>query len=435
MILVIDNYDSFVHNVARYCALLGHSAEVARKRCALRGRHRAHATRRDRRIARAVHQPDEAGVSKDAIEHLSGAVPILGVCLGHQCIGAVHGGRIARARHPMHGLSSDILHKGERLFAGLPSPLPVGRYHSLIVEATGSDGRRPDHRCVVPRRRDHGPVAQASSDLRGPVPPGIRADPRPVSRSSAISSPARPRGGGRGSPMLWLDGTLHATTIVPFDVADRGLLLGDGLFDTSLVLNGRMVWRAAHVARLAASAQVLGFAVDVVRIEAAIDAVLSSNRSRIAADHDHAWDRTARARAAEQSQTDDPRRRQPAARLGPVRTAQAARHGDPPQRDIARREGQRALAYIDGVLASREALAAGCDDALFLNTRGRVACTTVGKRVCPHRRPARDARRSKTASCRASPVPCSVAPATISGSSRSNDRSASKSWKQPTMFW
>ena len=78
--------------------------------------------------------PAEAGVSNAALEALSGSVPILGVCLGHQCMGAVWGARVARARTPMHGRASLIAHDGTGLFAGLPSPLAVGRYHSLVVE-------------------------------------------------------------------------------------------------------------------------------------------------------------------------------------------------------------------------------------------------------------------------------------------------------------
>jgi para-aminobenzoate synthetase component 2 len=136
VILVIDNYDSFVHNVARYCTLLGETTIVVRNDAL--GLDDIVRMRPDAIVVSpGPCTPDEAGVSKLVIERLSGVIPILGVCLGHQCIGVVHGGRIARAKHPMHGLASDIRHSGARLFEGLPSPLPVGRYHSLIVEATG----------------------------------------------------------------------------------------------------------------------------------------------------------------------------------------------------------------------------------------------------------------------------------------------------------
>lgn len=137
MILVIDNYDSFVHNVARYFAVLGATTQVVRNDAV---------TVREVRALRPMAiiispgpgTPAEAGVSCSVIEALSGQVPILGVCLGHQCIGTVFGGTVGRARHPMHGRASAITHSGARLFAGLPTPLSVGRYHSLIVDTPGS---------------------------------------------------------------------------------------------------------------------------------------------------------------------------------------------------------------------------------------------------------------------------------------------------------
>jgi len=137
MILVIDNYDSFVHNVARYFTLLGAETQVVRND--------AIDVAGIRRLAPSAIvlspgpcTPTEAGVSCDVLRALSGTLPILGVCLGHQAIGEVFGGRTVRAQRPMHGQASDIAHAGERLFAGLPDPLPVGRYHSLIVEATAA---------------------------------------------------------------------------------------------------------------------------------------------------------------------------------------------------------------------------------------------------------------------------------------------------------
>ena len=137
MILVIDNYDSFVHNVARHLAVLGASCEVVRNDRL--GVTAIAAMRPDAIvISPGPCSPAAAGVSCAVIEALSGTVPILGVCLGHQCIGEVFGGRISRARRPMHGLASDVRHDGAGLFAGLPAPLPVGRYHSLIVETTAA---------------------------------------------------------------------------------------------------------------------------------------------------------------------------------------------------------------------------------------------------------------------------------------------------------
>ncbi|MFE1602946.1 anthranilate synthase component II [Methylobacterium sp. ID0610] len=132
MILVIDNYDSFVFNVVRYFEELGAPVEVARNDTLdVRGI-RARAPEAVV-ISPGPCSPAEAGVSLDAVRSLSGELPLLGVCLGHQCIGAAFGGRVARAGRPLHGQASPIDHDGTGLFRGLPSPMRVGRYHSLIV--------------------------------------------------------------------------------------------------------------------------------------------------------------------------------------------------------------------------------------------------------------------------------------------------------------
>lgn len=133
MILLIDNYDSFVFNVARYLVELGEEVEVARNDALDLSAIEAiapHALI----ISPGPCSPDEAGISLAAVRALSGRLPILGICLGHQCIGQAFGGRIVRAREPMHGRASSIRHDGTGLFAGLPSPFPAGRYHSLAVE-------------------------------------------------------------------------------------------------------------------------------------------------------------------------------------------------------------------------------------------------------------------------------------------------------------
>lgn len=135
MILVIDNYDSFVHNVARHLALAGAATEVVRNDAVTLADVRRMAPEAVV-ISPGPCTPGEAGISCEIVEQLSGAVPILGVCLGHQCIGAVFGGVVRRARRPMHGLASRISHNGFSLFESLPTPLEVGRYHSLIVEPT-----------------------------------------------------------------------------------------------------------------------------------------------------------------------------------------------------------------------------------------------------------------------------------------------------------
>jgi para-aminobenzoate synthetase component 2 len=132
MILIVDNFDSFVFNVARYFKELGAGVEVARNDAVS-----ASALAADLPEAIVISPgpcaPEQAGASMEIIQRLSGRVPILGVCLGHQCVGAAFGGRIERAKRPLHGRASAVTHGGQGVFTGLPSPLSVGRYHSLIV--------------------------------------------------------------------------------------------------------------------------------------------------------------------------------------------------------------------------------------------------------------------------------------------------------------
>ena len=133
MLLLIDNYDSFVYNLARYLEELGCETVVVRNDAV-----DVDAVRKMAPQAIVISPgpctPNEAGVSVGVISGLSESVPILGVCLGHQAIAAALGGTVVRATEPVHGRSSLVRHSGEGLFAGLPSPLRVGRYHSLIVE-------------------------------------------------------------------------------------------------------------------------------------------------------------------------------------------------------------------------------------------------------------------------------------------------------------
>ena len=132
MILVIDNYDSFVFNVVRYFEELGQTVRVVRNDAVDVAGIRALAPEAVV-ISPGPCTPAEAGISLPAIRDLSGEIPLLGVCLGHQAIGAAFGGRVARAGRPLHGQATPITHGGEGLFSGLPSPMQVGRYHSLIV--------------------------------------------------------------------------------------------------------------------------------------------------------------------------------------------------------------------------------------------------------------------------------------------------------------
>ena len=133
MIGVIDNYDSFTYNLVQYFGTLGADVTVWRndaiavpalKELDLDGLV----------ISPGPGEPRDAGVSEDAIRGLAGAVPILGVCLGHQALGEVYGGKVVRAGRLMHGKTSPILHRGRGLFAGLDNPFEATRYHSLIVE-------------------------------------------------------------------------------------------------------------------------------------------------------------------------------------------------------------------------------------------------------------------------------------------------------------
>jgi anthranilate synthase/aminodeoxychorismate synthase-like glutamine amidotransferase len=134
MILLIDNYDSFVHNLARYFARLGQETVVVRNDAANVSAIRA--MRPDAIVlSPGPCTPRDAGASLEIVRRLHRDVPILGVCLGHQVIAEALGGRIVNAA-PIHGQSSMVQHERSGLFAGLPSPLRVGRYHSLAVEAT-----------------------------------------------------------------------------------------------------------------------------------------------------------------------------------------------------------------------------------------------------------------------------------------------------------
>jgi anthranilate synthase/aminodeoxychorismate synthase-like glutamine amidotransferase len=132
MILLIDNYDSFVYTLARYVRELG-GEPVVRRHDAITLE--AIATLAPTRIiiSPGPCSPAEAGISTAVIRRFGPTIPILGVCLGHQCIGAAYGALIVRARQPVHGKTSPIHHDGSGIFAGLPSPLVATRYHSLVI--------------------------------------------------------------------------------------------------------------------------------------------------------------------------------------------------------------------------------------------------------------------------------------------------------------
>lgn len=133
MILMIDNYDSFTYNLVQYLGELGEGVKVFRNdKITLQRIKRLRPERLV--ISPGPGTPDDAGISNEVIRQFAGKIPILGVCLGHQCIGAVYGGRIIRARRLMHGKTSLIYHNAKGIFKGIPNPFEATRYHSLLVE-------------------------------------------------------------------------------------------------------------------------------------------------------------------------------------------------------------------------------------------------------------------------------------------------------------
>jgi len=133
VVLVLDNYDSFTYNLVQYLGELGAKVEVRRN---------DELTVADAEAMQPEHivispgpcTPQDAGISIDMIRHFAGKVPVLGVCLGHQAIGAAFGGKVVRAPHLMHGKTSAVTHDCKTIFRGLPTPMTATRYHSLIVE-------------------------------------------------------------------------------------------------------------------------------------------------------------------------------------------------------------------------------------------------------------------------------------------------------------
>ena len=133
MILVIDNYDSFTYNLVQYLGELGADVEV-RRNDAVTVDDVGHLAPTAIVLSPGPCAPAQAGITVDTIRRWGSSIPILGVCLGHQAIGEAYGGRVVRADRVMHGKTSLVEHEGQGVFAGLPSPLEVMRYHSLIVE-------------------------------------------------------------------------------------------------------------------------------------------------------------------------------------------------------------------------------------------------------------------------------------------------------------
>lgn len=132
MVIVIDNYDSFVYNIAQYLGELGYQPLVYRNdRVTLEKIGELSPTHII--ISPGPCTPLEAGISNDVIKCFAGRIPILGICLGHQCIGYVYGGQIVSAPVPTHGKHSLVYHDGKSVYSGLPNPFEAGRYHSLVI--------------------------------------------------------------------------------------------------------------------------------------------------------------------------------------------------------------------------------------------------------------------------------------------------------------
>jgi len=153
MIVLLDNYDSFVYNLARYLRELGEEVRVIRNDAAepdeVLGLDPTHLV-----VSPGPCTPAEAGIAGELVRAGGGELPTLGVCLGHQCIGEAMGGRVVRAERPMHGKVSRMEHGGVGLFAGLPNPLRGVRYHSLVVE----EESLPDELEVTARSAESGEV-------------------------------------------------------------------------------------------------------------------------------------------------------------------------------------------------------------------------------------------------------------------------------------
>ncbi|MDH4019831.1 MAG: aminodeoxychorismate/anthranilate synthase component II [Xanthomonadales bacterium] len=133
MILMIDNYDSFTYNLVQYLGELGAEVKTVRNDAITTSEIRELGPR-GIVISPGPCTPDDAGISLDVVSELGGLFPILGVCLGHQCIGQVFGGQVVRADKVMHGKTSMMHHRGEGVFTGLPQPFEATRYHSLVLK-------------------------------------------------------------------------------------------------------------------------------------------------------------------------------------------------------------------------------------------------------------------------------------------------------------
>jgi anthranilate synthase component 2 len=192
MILLIDNYDSFVYNLARYVRELGGAAVVCRNDEVTLPEIEALAPSHII-LSPGPCSPAEAGISIDLVRRLGPTTPILGVCLGHQCIGAAYGADIVRAGRPVHGRTSPIAHDGSGIFAGLPTPFQAARYHSLVIARASL----PTSLLVIASSSDDGEIMAVSHSTH-PV-TGVQFHPESAASQYGYAMLDRFLGGERGA--------------------------------------------------------------------------------------------------------------------------------------------------------------------------------------------------------------------------------------------
>ena len=209
MILLIDNYDSFVYNLARYVRELG-EVPLVRRNDAMTVEDILELGPSHVIISPGPCSPAEAGISTDLVRRLGQAIPVLGVCLGHQCIGAAYGGEIVRAGRPMHGKTSRIHHRGTDLFTGLPTPFLASRYHSLVISpgsvppelevtATSEDGeimavRHRSHPVYGVQFHPESVLTEHGYRMLDHFLHGVPSQPRELPPAADHALAARPRG-------------------------------------------------------------------------------------------------------------------------------------------------------------------------------------------------------------------------------------------------
>jgi anthranilate synthase/aminodeoxychorismate synthase-like glutamine amidotransferase len=394
MILVLDNYDSFVYNVARYLEEAGgEDVRVVRSDqvtvAEVLEREPSHLV-----VSPGPCTPSRAGISVDLVRALAGRVPTLGICLGHQALAEAFGGRIVRAPTPVHGRATAIHHSGRGILRDLPSPFAAGRYHSLVVdpdslpeelEVTARDEEgvimAVEHRSlpiwgvqfhpesILTRHGDR--LIRAfleegerwASKPRSPVHGGRPSDPRSVGdhdstevRRGASTPPDRARAAGVRIPEA-----------VPTD--DRAFLLGDGLFETIRVYGGHPFRLEAHLARLAAGAE---------RIGMLLPEDLPRQVARVVAEgpDEGALRITASRRPGGDLSGGEPGEARVALRLLPLRTESVS----PELRAVlagwlheeALTATLKTTSYLERIVALRRARERGADEALVRNSRGLI---------------------------------------------------------------